>query len=209
MGSQWLKIQDRSFASEFKNIGLKVRSCAINHVINGGWAWSPAMRGYSIVLQGRLMGSFLGTPALIGPWGCPAALPRRQGLTDSSNEACHRRARDRSRAGTELQSACVTSKEFWFLSSGEGVKRRPLWEIGSPGLPLNISPFTACQFSVLETHSGEAGRGWLWWIFHKQKEKEEKKKKEKGAHSPMGLGLSYEMSLCEAVIVPELLLFSK
>lgn len=129
--------------------------------------------GLQHCLRGSFDGPFLGTPTLIGPWGRPAALPRCQGLTDSSNEACHRRARDRSGAGTELQSAYVTSKEFWFLSSSEGVKRRPLWETGSPGLPLNISPFTACQFSVLEMHRRQTcggWKGWLWWIFHNQKE---------------------------------------
>lgn len=137
-------------------------------------------------LQYRLIGSFdgpfLGTPTLIGPWGCPAALPCCQGLTDSSNEACHRRARDRSRAGTELQSACVTSKEFWFLSSSEGVKRRPLWETTSPGLPLNISPFTACQFTVLEMHRRETyggGRGGCGEFFISKK-----RKKEKGPTAP-------------------------
>lgn len=154
-------------------------------------------------LRGSFDGPFLGTPALIGPWGCPAALPRCQGLTDSSNEACHRQARDRSRAGTELQSVYVTSKEFWFLSSSEGVKRRPLWETGSPGLPLNISPFTACQFSVLEMHrSVGVGRGGCgdFFIIKKRQKGEE-------AHCPMRLGLDaaiwmQTLSFAVIVIVP-------
>lgn len=109
--------------------------------------------------------------ALRVPWGCPAALPRCQGLTDSSNDACHRRARDRSRAGTELQSACVTSKEFWFLSSGEGVKRRPLWETGSTRPAFEY--FSVYRMSVLGVGCAQKRevRGWLWWIFHKRKEK--------------------------------------
>lgn len=63
-------------------------------------------------LIGLFDGPFLGTPALIGPRGRPAALPHRQGLTDSSNEACHHWENARSGADAELQSARVTSAEF-------------------------------------------------------------------------------------------------
>lgn len=86
--------------------------------------------GLQCILAGLFDGSFSGTPTLIGPWGGPTVLPRHQGLTDSSNEACRRQTRDHSRADAELQSARVTSKEFWLPSIDGGVKRRPLWEAG-------------------------------------------------------------------------------
>lgn len=147
MGSQWLKIQGCSFASEFKNTGPKVSGCAINHVINGGWAQGPRMHGYNIVFAGRLMAPFWGPRRWLGPegalWRCPIARawltalmkPAVVGMRDCSGEC------------TVLQSARVTSKEFWFLSSGEGVKSTPLWETGS--LSSAFEYFSVYRMSVL------------------------------------------------------------
>jgi len=136
MGSR-LKIQDHRFISELKNIALKVWRCTTWWM--GGWAWSSTMQGYIIVLQGRLKALSRGPQHWLGPEGalrrCPVA---RAWLTALMTPAIVGQ-RDCSRAGIELQSACVTSKEFWFLSSGEGVKRRPLWETGSTPACLWIS----------------------------------------------------------------------
>lgn len=174
MGSRWLKIQDRSFCVEFKNTELKKCGAELLIMWSAGderQSWWCRVTVHRLV--GLFDGPFSGNPTLIGPWGCPMALPCHWGMTDSSNEACHRRARDHSREGSELQWARVTSKEFWFLSSGEGgEKKKTPWETASLVLPLNTRPFTVCQFSVLETHRRDMrSGGWLWWIFHKQRER--------------------------------------
>lgn len=125
MGSRWLKIQDRSFCIEFKNTELKKCGAELLIMWSVGderQSWWCRVTVHRLV--GLFDGPFSGNPTLIGPWGCPMALPCRWGMTDSSNEACHRRARDHSRAGSELQWARVTSKEFWFLSSGEGGEKK-------------------------------------------------------------------------------------
>lgn len=99
-------------------------------------------------------------------WRCPIA---RAWLTALMKPAVVG-MRDRSRADTILQSARVTSKEFWFLSSGEGVKSTPLWETGSPSSAFEY--FSVYRMSVLgagDTEKREVGGWWLWWIFHKRK----------------------------------------
>lgn len=170
--------------------------------------------GWQHRLIGPFDGSFLGTPTLIGPWGCPVALPRHQGLTDSSNEACHRRGKGPLQSGQRTSiGPCDVQRVLISHQWRGGKKETP---VGDKSPRSAFEYFFVYRMSVLgvgdaqRTHVvGEEGR--LWWIFHGRKERGKKKGEE--ARSPMRLGFdaiiwiadfsplsSVSLSLCELTI---------
>ena len=161
MGSRWLKIQDRSFASEFKNTKLKVWRWTINHVINGGWAWISMTLGYSIDLQSCLMALSLGPQHWLGPEGALRCCPVTGAwLTALMKPAIVGQGTTQEQA-LNFNRPVWRPKSFDFSAVVRGWKEDPCGRLAVPGLPLNIPPFTACQFLVLEMHGRDVG-GWLW-----------------------------------------------
>lgn len=184
MGSRWLKIQDRSFCVEFKNTELKKCGAELLIMWSAGderQSWWCRVTVHRLV--GLFDGPFSGNPTLIGPWGCPMALPCRWGMTDSSNEACHRgkgplKRRLRTSMGPCDIQRVLISQQWW----GGWKKEDPFGR--QPALScLWILVRLPCVSSQCWRHTEETwGVGGGCGEFFISKERE---KMEKGAHSPM------------------------
>lgn len=177
-------------------------------VINGGMSVKPVDARLQRRLTGLFDGPFLGTPTLIGPWGCPAALPHHQGLTDSSNEACHHWESARQQTSIGL---CDVHRVLISRQWRGGKKKTPVGDRQPWPAFEYFSIYHVSVLSIGDAQKRHTG-GWQWWIFYKSKGRGGKKR------SPAGVGfcrLSYEchymwLSLCWVIITffPVLVHFS-
>lgn len=169
-------------------------SCAINRD-----QWGASVKLVDARLQRRLIGlfdgPFLGTPTLIGPWGCLAALPHHQGLTDSFNEACHHWESARHQTSIGL---CDVHRVLISRQWRGGKKKTPVGD-GQPWPAFEyFSIYRVSVLSVGDAQKRHTG-GWLWWIFYNSKGRGGKKK-EKSRRSRILQAVIW-MSLYVAVIV--------